>query len=244
MCAKGSDGVRASSRWESEHSAMASCIGASATGARTFTATSSQGLASHATSCCTGRRRAPADRDGRRQSRGRRRAGLCETDQNGHPLSQRDTGWIQLYCETNQEVLDTTIRGVPPRRGRRLLPVMIVLGRVLPVPHLGARSTSPTTPRSTRSCRRRVRRRLLARHHRSARVRLARHRPAVYMEMRLRQQEAIDRGIAGAGRDRRGVGASASAGATGAIERYRTRGRRARARHLGTITSRPRGPRR
>ncbi|RLF95168.1 pyruvate ferredoxin oxidoreductase, partial [Thermococci archaeon] len=30
---------------ESEHSAMSACIGASATGARTFTATSSQGLA-------------------------------------------------------------------------------------------------------------------------------------------------------------------------------------------------------
>jgi pyruvate/2-oxoacid:ferredoxin oxidoreductase alpha subunit len=25
-------------------------------------------------------------------------------------LSQRDTGWIQLYCENNQEVLDTILQ--------------------------------------------------------------------------------------------------------------------------------------
>jgi pyruvate/2-oxoacid:ferredoxin oxidoreductase alpha subunit len=31
------------------------------------------------------------------------------TDKNDS-LSQRDTGWIQLYCETNQEVFDTTIQ--------------------------------------------------------------------------------------------------------------------------------------
>ncbi|MCK5551748.1 MAG: pyruvate ferredoxin oxidoreductase, partial [Deltaproteobacteria bacterium] len=44
FCAKGDLGAKFINV-ESEHSAMAACIAASATGARTFTATSSQGLA-------------------------------------------------------------------------------------------------------------------------------------------------------------------------------------------------------
>jgi pyruvate ferredoxin oxidoreductase alpha subunit len=41
-------------------------------------------------------------------------------------LSQRDTGWIQLYCETNQEVLDTTIQAF--RLAESVdVPVMVVL---------------------------------------------------------------------------------------------------------------------
>jgi pyruvate/2-oxoacid:ferredoxin oxidoreductase alpha subunit len=46
-------------------------------------------------------------------------------DQNDS-LSQRDTGWIQLYCETNQEVLDTTIQAF--RLAEAVdLPVMVIL---------------------------------------------------------------------------------------------------------------------
>ncbi len=37
---------------ESEHSAMSSCLGAAATGCRTFTATSGQGLELHFQNCC------------------------------------------------------------------------------------------------------------------------------------------------------------------------------------------------
>ena len=44
MCAEGELHARFI-KVESEHSAMAACIGAAATGARTFTATSAQGLA-------------------------------------------------------------------------------------------------------------------------------------------------------------------------------------------------------
>jgi pyruvate/2-oxoacid:ferredoxin oxidoreductase alpha subunit len=47
------------------------------------------------------------------------------TDQNDS-LSQRDTGWIQLYCETNQEVLDTTVQAFKLAETVDL-PVMIVL---------------------------------------------------------------------------------------------------------------------
>jgi pyruvate/2-oxoacid:ferredoxin oxidoreductase alpha subunit len=41
-------------------------------------------------------------------------------------LSQRDTGWIQLYCENNQEVLDTVIQAYGIAESVRL-PVMVVL---------------------------------------------------------------------------------------------------------------------
>jgi pyruvate/2-oxoacid:ferredoxin oxidoreductase alpha subunit len=47
------------------------------------------------------------------------------TDQNDS-LAQRDTGWVQLYCESNQEVLDTTVQAF--RLAETVdLPVMLVL---------------------------------------------------------------------------------------------------------------------
>jgi len=41
-------------------------------------------------------------------------------------LSQRDTGWIQLYCENNQEVLDTILQAYRIAESVKL-PVMVVL---------------------------------------------------------------------------------------------------------------------
>ncbi|HGJ64792.1 TPA: pyruvate ferredoxin oxidoreductase, partial [bacterium] len=41
-------------------------------------------------------------------------------------LSQRDTGWLQFYCESNQEVLDTVIQAFKIAE-KVLLPVMICL---------------------------------------------------------------------------------------------------------------------
>jgi pyruvate/2-oxoacid:ferredoxin oxidoreductase alpha subunit len=109
---------------ESEHSAMAACVGASAAGVRTFTATSSHGLALHARDAALGGRRPAAHRDGEHQPRAGPGWNIW-VDQNDS-LSQRDTGWIQLYCETNQEVLDTTIQAF--RLAEAVdLPVMVVL---------------------------------------------------------------------------------------------------------------------
>jgi len=123
MCAEG----RLDARFikvESEHSAMAACLGASATGARTFTATSSQGLAlMHELLHWASLGRLPvvmAD-----INRAMAPGWNIWTDQNDS-LSQRDTGWIQLYCETNQEVLDTTIQGFKLAESVNL-PVMIIL---------------------------------------------------------------------------------------------------------------------
>ena len=123
MCASGDLKARFI-KVESEHSAMAACIGASATGARAFTATSSQGLAlMHELLHWAGGGRLPivmAD-----VNRAMAPGWTVWTDQNDS-LSQRDTGWIQLYCETNQEVLDTTVQAFKLAESVDL-PVMIVL---------------------------------------------------------------------------------------------------------------------
>ncbi len=95
-------------RTESEHSAMAACIAASLTGVRTFTATSSQGIALmhemlHFASGC----RAPVVMAN--VNRVLAAPWGFWADQLDS-LSQRDTGWIQFYCENGQEALDTVIQ--------------------------------------------------------------------------------------------------------------------------------------
>jgi pyruvate/2-oxoacid:ferredoxin oxidoreductase alpha subunit len=123
MCADG----RLAARFikvESEHSAMAACVGASAAGARTFTATSSHGLAlmHEMLHWATGGRH-PIVMANINRALGP--GWNIWADQNDS-LSQRDTGWIQLYCETNQEVLDTTVQAFKLAETVDL-PVMIVL---------------------------------------------------------------------------------------------------------------------
>jgi pyruvate ferredoxin oxidoreductase alpha subunit len=123
MCADG----RLAARFikvESEHSSIAACIGASSTGVRAFTASSSQGLAlMHELLHWASLGRLPivmAD-----INRALAPGWTIWTDQNDS-LSQRDTGWIQLYCETNQEVLDTSIQAFKLAETVDL-PVMLVL---------------------------------------------------------------------------------------------------------------------
>jgi pyruvate/2-oxoacid:ferredoxin oxidoreductase alpha subunit len=109
-------------RTESEHSAMAACISASLTGVRTFTATSSQGLALmhemlHFAAGC----RAPVVLVN--VNRLLAAPWGFWADQLDS-LSQRDTGWIQFYCENGQEALDSVIQAF--RIAERVcLPVMI-----------------------------------------------------------------------------------------------------------------------
>jgi pyruvate/2-oxoacid:ferredoxin oxidoreductase alpha subunit len=123
MCATGELAARFI-KVESEHSAMAACLGASATGVRAFTATSSQGLAlMHELLHWAGNGRHPIVLAN--VNRAMAPGWNIWTDQNDS-LSQRDTGWIQLYCETNQEVLDTTIQAFKLAEAVDL-PVMIIL---------------------------------------------------------------------------------------------------------------------
>lgn len=122
MCARGELAARFI-KVESEHSAMACCIGASQAGTRTFTATSSQGLAlMHELLFWAAYGRLPIV--------------LCNVNRAMAPgwniwtdqtdsLAQRDTGWIQLYCETNQEVLDTILMSFRLAESVKL-PVMVV----------------------------------------------------------------------------------------------------------------------
>ena len=109
---------------ESEHSAMAACIGGSIAGTRTFTATSAQGLAlMHEMLHWAAGGRLPVVMAN--INRAMAPGWNIWTDQNDS-LSQRDTGWIQLYCETNQEVFDTTIQSFKLAETVNL-PVMVVL---------------------------------------------------------------------------------------------------------------------
>jgi len=109
---------------ESEHSAMACCIGASAAGVRTFTATSSQGLAlMHEMLHWASGARLPIVMANVNRSLG---SPWNIWGEQTDSLSQRDTGWLQLYCESNQEVLDTVIQAFRIAEEVRL-PVMLVL---------------------------------------------------------------------------------------------------------------------
>jgi pyruvate/2-oxoacid:ferredoxin oxidoreductase alpha subunit len=123
MCAQGTLAARFIPV-ESEHSAMAACIGASAAGVRTFTATSSQGLAlMHELLHWASLGRHPIVMANINRALGP--GWNIWTDQNDS-LSQRDTGWMQFYCENNQEVLDTTIQAF--KLAERVdLPAMIIL---------------------------------------------------------------------------------------------------------------------
>ena len=109
---------------ESEHSAMASIIASSLTGSRSFTATSSQGLAlMHEMLHWAAGGRLPLVMVNVNRALG---PGWNIWMDQSDSLSQRDTGWIQLYCEDNQEVLDTIIQAFKIAE-RVYLPVMVVL---------------------------------------------------------------------------------------------------------------------
>lgn len=92
---------------ESEHSAMAAVVGASSAGVRTFTATSSHGLLlMHEVLHWAAGARLPIVMANVNRAVG---PGWNIWADQTDSLSQRDTGWIQIYAESNQEVLDNTI---------------------------------------------------------------------------------------------------------------------------------------
>lgn len=91
---------------ESEHSAMSVCCGSSAVGARTFTCTSSQGLALMNEIVFI----APAMRLPIVMMLANRSMSGPLSIWNDHTdvMSIRDCGWIQVFTETGQEVFDHT----------------------------------------------------------------------------------------------------------------------------------------
>jgi pyruvate ferredoxin oxidoreductase alpha subunit len=93
---------------ESEFAAMSVAIGASAAGARSYTATSSQGLLFMAEAVYNAAGLGlPIV-----MTIGNRAIGAPINIWNDHSdsMSMRDAGWIQLYAETNQEALDLHIQ--------------------------------------------------------------------------------------------------------------------------------------
>jgi pyruvate ferredoxin oxidoreductase alpha subunit len=89
---------------ESEHSALSVCVGAAATGARTFTCTSSQGLAlmSEITYIASGLRLPILMILSNRTLS----APLSIWNDHSDTMSIRDCGWIQFFVENGQEVYD------------------------------------------------------------------------------------------------------------------------------------------
>ena len=109
---------------ESEFAAMSVAIGSSATGARTYTATASQGLLFMV--------EAVYNASGLGlpivMTVANRAIGAPINIWNDHSdsMSQRDCGWIQLFAETNQEAVDLHIQAF--RLGEELsLPVMVCM---------------------------------------------------------------------------------------------------------------------
>jgi pyruvate ferredoxin oxidoreductase alpha subunit len=93
---------------ESEHTAMTCCITASATGARTFTATASAGLAlmhemlGVASGCRTPIVMSVVNRA--------LSAPINIHCDHSDSMAERDIGWIQLYAENSQEAYDSIIQ--------------------------------------------------------------------------------------------------------------------------------------
>ncbi|MGI5836181.1 MAG: transketolase C-terminal domain-containing protein [Chloroflexota bacterium] len=113
-------------RVESEHSAASACLGASAVGARAYTASSSQGIMLMAEvlfniaglrlplvlTCANRALSAPLS--------------IWNDQQDSY--SVRDAGWIQLHAEDNQEAMDLHIQAYKISEDRRIeLPVMVCM---------------------------------------------------------------------------------------------------------------------
>jgi pyruvate ferredoxin oxidoreductase alpha subunit len=111
---------------ESEHSAMSACLGSSASGARTFTATAGQGLElMHEVLYVASSMRLPIVMAVANRALS---SPLSVWGDHSDMMAVRDTGWIQLIAENGQEVVDNTICAFRIGEDRRvLLPVMVNL---------------------------------------------------------------------------------------------------------------------
>ncbi len=93
---------------ESEHSAMSAALGAVATGARTFTSTSSQGLAlMHEILFIAPALRLPVVMVVANRALS---APISIWNDHSDIMAQRDIGWIQMWAENGQEAVDMVIQ--------------------------------------------------------------------------------------------------------------------------------------
>lgn len=109
---------------ESEHSAMSACIGSEAAGARTVTATSSQGLAlmNEMLYVASGMQLPILMLVSARALS----APLNIHGDHSDVMGARDAGWVQIFCENGQEVYDNTIIGLKTTENSKV-PVMVIM---------------------------------------------------------------------------------------------------------------------
>lgn len=109
---------------ESEHSAMSATVGASAAGARAVTATSSCGMAlmwEELYVAASNRLPIVLALVNRALS-----GPININADHSDSMGARDSGWIQIYAESNQEVYDNYIQAFPIAEDKRVhLPVMV-----------------------------------------------------------------------------------------------------------------------
>jgi pyruvate ferredoxin oxidoreductase alpha subunit len=111
---------------ESEHSAMSACLGAAAAGARTFTASAGQGLElMHEVLYIVSSMRLPVVMAVANRALS---APLSVWGDHSDAMACRDTGWIQIFTENGQEVVDNILCAFRIAEDRKvLLPVMVHL---------------------------------------------------------------------------------------------------------------------
>jgi pyruvate ferredoxin oxidoreductase alpha subunit len=111
---------------ESEHSVMSVAVGASAGGVRVFTATASQGLGlMYEMLFAAPQNRLPVVMANVNRSIGAA-SGIWVEHNDSQPV--RETGWLQVYVEDNQEALDMTVQAFRIAEDHRvMLPIMVCL---------------------------------------------------------------------------------------------------------------------
>jgi pyruvate ferredoxin oxidoreductase alpha subunit len=109
---------------ESEHSALSTCLGAAAVGARTFTATAGQGLElMHEVVYIASSMRYPVVMTVCNRALS---APLNVWGDHSDAMAVRDTGWIQVFCQNGQEAFDLTLWAFRVGEDHRVLfPVMV-----------------------------------------------------------------------------------------------------------------------
>ncbi len=129
-------------RVESEHSAMAVCIGGAASGARTFTTSSSNGLAYMAENVVAAALlRLPVVMVAANRTLGPPWNIWAD---HGDTLMLRDSGWIQIYCAGNQEVLDAVLCAFRLAEDPRILLPALVCQEAFVLSHTIARTEIPS----------------------------------------------------------------------------------------------------
>ncbi|MBN1677369.1 MAG: pyruvate ferredoxin oxidoreductase [Candidatus Thermoplasmatota archaeon] len=109
---------------ESEHSALSACVSASATGVRAFTATSSQGLAlMHEILPTASGMRLPVVMAVVNRAIA---APINIWVEHNDIMPERDSGWLQVFCDNNQEVQDMVLQAFKIAEDKRVALPMVV----------------------------------------------------------------------------------------------------------------------